>query len=233
MALRPCDLVMRDEALSIDEEAIGVLVEHGLVEVVACECADGVQRVPEAHRHELGAVAVLPAQDVVAAVAGRLASRAPAGALHVVQVCVRVLRPSPPAPRSGDHADARRDCGLRIFTPSVGQGPSRSSRGPRRGTAPSSPPSRRGTSARSLSPAARTASKITAMIGTGLIAAPTAKVRTSLIPCPMPPPLTVGGFARRTTLRPPLCPIDPRYSGSSASGAPVLRNDPRPHDRSP
>src|SRR5512133_2152391 len=106
MALRPCDLVMRDEALSIDEEAIGVLVEHGLVEVVACECADGVQRVPEAHRHELGAVAVLPAQDVVAAVAGRLASRAPAGALHVVQVCVRVLRPSPPAPRSGDHADA-------------------------------------------------------------------------------------------------------------------------------
>jgi hypothetical protein len=30
--------------------------------------------------------------------------------------------------------------------------------------------------------------KITAMIGTGLIAAPTAKVRTWLIPCPKPSP---------------------------------------------
>lgn len=93
---------MGNERLPVDEEAI-VVREKGDLDVVARERADRVLRLPEAHRHELGAVPLVAPEDVVTQIPGSRPSSTATGLLDVLEIRVGVLALGPAAPRAGNH----------------------------------------------------------------------------------------------------------------------------------
>src|SRR5262249_11157601 len=105
---------MGNERLPVDEEAIVVRVEDHL-EVVARERADRVLRLPEAHRHELGAVLLVTLEDVEAQVPGSRPGSAAAGLFDVLEIRVGVLALGPAAPRTGDHTRFKRPAAASYF----------------------------------------------------------------------------------------------------------------------
>src|SRR5262249_20890811 len=101
-SLRPCDLVVGNERLPVDEEAI-VIREEGDLEVVAREREDRVLRLPETHRHELGAVPLVAPEDVVTQIPGSRPGSTATGLLDVLEIRVGVLALRPAAPRTRNH----------------------------------------------------------------------------------------------------------------------------------
>src|SRR5207302_7010461 len=97
------ELVVRDGELALDEEALVLRVEDGDLDVLAGEALDGLQRLPEGERHELGALAFVVAQDPGAPVTGCRAIFGDSRSLEILDVGVGVLAARPAAPGAGDH----------------------------------------------------------------------------------------------------------------------------------
>src|SRR6266700_6064634 len=76
----------------LDEELIVVGIEHSFVDVLACEGLNGFPGLPEAHRDELGTIALDPPQQPGSAVARRALVAFDSGPLHVRCICGSVLR---------------------------------------------------------------------------------------------------------------------------------------------
>src|SRR5262245_58033792 len=95
------DPEMRDGEIASDEVAIVFGIENGALDVVAGESLDGLERLPERQRDDLGAVAFIALKDVGTAIARRLAITDQACRSDVLGIRrgVFAFRPSPPDPR--------------------------------------------------------------------------------------------------------------------------------------
>src|SRR5262245_5161705 len=111
---------MGNKRLPLDEEAI-VVREEGDVDVVARERADRVLRLPEAHRHELGAVPLVAPEDVVTQIPWSRPSSTATGLLDVHAIRVGVLALCPAAPRAGNHMSFNASPRRRISQPRGGE----------------------------------------------------------------------------------------------------------------
>ena len=101
--LGTCDLVMVHGEVPLDEKLIVVGIEHGRVDVLAGEGLNGFPGLPEAHRDELGTIALDPPQEPGSAVARRALVAFDSGPLHIRRICGSVLRPDRSTPDSRNH----------------------------------------------------------------------------------------------------------------------------------
>jgi hypothetical protein len=93
-----CDLVMVHGEVPLDEELLVVSIEDSRADVLAGEGLNGFPGVPEAHRDELGTVALGPPEQPGPAVARRALVAFDSGPLHVRRICGSILRPDRTAP---------------------------------------------------------------------------------------------------------------------------------------
>src|ERR1700683_3569211 len=101
--LGTCDLVMVHGQVPLDEELIIIGIENCLLDVLAGKAFNRSPGLPEAHRDELGTVALDPPKQPGAVVAGRALVAHDAGPLHIRCISRSVLSPDRPAPGSRNH----------------------------------------------------------------------------------------------------------------------------------
>src|SRR5829696_1753526 len=89
-----------------DQVALILRIEHGGLDVIARESADGVLRLPQRQRDELGPLALVAAEHPRAAVARGLAVLREAGVADVLGVLLGILATHDASPGSRDHRPA-------------------------------------------------------------------------------------------------------------------------------
>jgi len=82
---------------------IVVGIEHSRIDVLAGEGLNRFPGLPEAHRDELGTIALDPPQKPGSAVARRALVAFDSGPLHIRRICGSILRPDRSTPDSRDH----------------------------------------------------------------------------------------------------------------------------------
>src|SRR5262249_5388790 len=106
---------MPNGEITLDEIPIVFRIKDRALDVVSREALDGIERLPERQRDDLGAVADVALQDVGAAIARRRPVPYEARAGNVVGVRRAVLAARGAAPDARDHRPAV-DGGFALFT---------------------------------------------------------------------------------------------------------------------
>src|SRR5262245_1130022 len=97
------DLVMRHAQVSIDEECVVVGVEDRLLDIIAGELANGIQRVPQREEQELGVIAVHPTKREDALVPRCCRVLSETRPLEIALISISVACPRRALPHSRDH----------------------------------------------------------------------------------------------------------------------------------